>query len=390
MHRVVITGVGLITSVGIGVKEGWPAMLAGRDGAGDIHYFDTSPYKVHKAHLVKGLPVGTTPHELAIMTAREAIDDSGLDRLDQERTGLALGTLGGDLKTFETVLRKNAARKPDAFNNAVADTYPLSTIPQALSEEFGIEGPSMISINACSSGNHALAHAYDLLREGTVDVMLAGGVDVFAQTEFTYFHNLRALAPERCQPFDKNRQGLMIGEGSGMMVLETMDAASKRGARIYAEMIGYGLSSDGFHVTAPEPDGDGAMRAIRLALTSSGVSPEQIDYVNAHGTGTPANDKIETTALKAIFGDRAKRIPASSVKSMIGHTMGAASAIESVVCGLALREGVIPPTINYETPDPDCDLDYVPNRARELNMKFVLNNSFAFGGNNAVIVFRKV
>ena len=220
--------------------------------------------------------------------------------------------------------------------------------------------------------------------------MIVGGVDVFAQTEFTYFHNLRSLAAEHCQPFDRNRRGLMIGEGAGMLVLESLERAARRGAPAYAEVMGYGLSADGFHVTSPDPSGAGAIRAMRAALRAAALAPGDIDYVSAHGTGTPANDRAEAVALRAVFGDRADRLPLSSVKSMIGHSMGAASAIESVVCCLALRDGVVPPTINYETPDPDCPVDCVPNTARPLALRAVMNNSFAFGGNNAVVVFAKV
>ena len=326
------------------------------------------------------------------MDDAEAVQDAGLDvaRIGAERVGVVVGTLGGDLKTFEGALRSAPDHKANGFSPAVARTYPLSSILAALADRLGSGGPHLVSVNACSSGNHALAAGCDLVRRGGVDAMLVGGVDVFAQTEFTYFHNLRSLAPERCQPFDRNRRGLTIGEGTGMLVLEPLGLAIERGAHVYAEVKGYGLSADGFHVTSPEPSGAGASRAMRAALRAAALSPDDIDYVSAHGTGTPANDRAEAVALRAVFGERAERMPVSSVKSMIGHSMGAASAIESVVCCLALRDGVVPPTINYETPDPDCPIDCVPNSARRLEISAAMNNSFAFGGNNAVVIFTKV
>jgi 3-oxoacyl-[acyl-carrier-protein] synthase II len=346
---------------------------------------------VHRAHVIREVALETTPHELACLAASEAVRDAGLDvsRTGPERVGVVVGTLGGDLKTFEGVLRADPHHKETGFTPAVARTYPLSTILAALAERLGTGGPHLLSVNACSSGNHALATGCDLIRRGEVDAMVVGGVDAFAQTEFTYFHNLRSLAAEHCQPFDRNRRGLMIGEGAGMLVLESLEHAARRGAPTHAEVKGYGLSADGFHVTSPDPSGAGAIRAIRAALRAAALGPDDVDYVSAHGTGTPANDRAEAVALRAVFGERASRLPVSSVKSMIGHSMGAASAIESVVCCLALRDGVVPPTINYETPDPDCPLDCVPNAARPIALRAVMNNSFAFGGNNAVVVFTK-
>jgi 3-oxoacyl-[acyl-carrier-protein] synthase II len=392
MSAVVVTGVGLVTSVGVGAGASWTAMLAGREGVGDIPYFDTSAYKVHRAHVIRDIPLDTTPHELACMAASEAVQDAGLDvgSVGAERVGVVLGTLGGDLKTFEAALRAAPGCKGNGFTPAVARTYPLATILTALAERLGTGGPHLASVNACSSGNHALAAGCDLVRRGEAEAMIVGGVDVLAQTEFTYFHNLRSLAAEHCQPFDRNRRGLMIGEGAGMLVIEPLERAAKRGAQVYAEVKGYGLSADGFHVTSPDPSGAGAIRAMQAALRAAALSPDDIDYVSAHGTGTPANDRAEAVALRTVLGERAGRVPVSSVKSMIGHTMGAASAIESVVCCLALRDGIVPPTINYERPDPDCPIDCVPNAARPLALRAVMNNSFAFGGNNAVVVFTRV
>src|SRR5262245_955400 len=387
--RVVVTGVGLVTCVGVGAGAAWAAMLDGRDGIGEIPYFDTSTYRVHRAHVVRDLPLDTTPHALACMAASEAVADAGLDvaGTGPARVGVIVGTLGGDLKTFEGALRAAPQHKRNGFTPAVGRTYPLFTILTALADRLGTGGPHLVSLNACSSGNHALAAGCDLVRSGEVDAVVVGGVDVFAQTEFTYFHNLRSLAPDHCQPFDRNRRGLMIGEGAGMLVIESFERAARRGATVYAEVKGYGLGAGGCQVTSPEPSGAGAIRAMQAALRAAALSPDDIDYVSAHGTGTPANDRAEAVALRGVFGERTRHVPVSSVKSMIGHSMGAASAIESVVCCLTLRDGVVPPTINYETPDPDCPIDCVPNTPRPLAVRAVMNNSFAFGGNNAVVVF---
>ncbi|MEE9583899.1 MAG: beta-ketoacyl-[acyl-carrier-protein] synthase family protein [Candidatus Brocadiales bacterium] len=402
MPRVVVTGLGLVTAIGYNLKKSWDAMLDAQDGTSEITSFDTSRYKVHRACELKGLnsnsaATGTknkyTVYDCLYVATKEALQDSGIldyQGLEVDKVGVSVGTLAGELSTFEHRLRNHPHDKAAGFSMDVVLSYPPVTLSTQLAEDFHIEGPSVILINACSSGNHAMCWAFDMLQEQKVDAMIVGGSDVVPQTEFTHFHNLKALAPERCQPFDKNRQGLVVGAGAGVLVLETLKHATKRGANIYAEMKGYGLSSDGYHMTAPHPKGEGAIRAMETALTRSKLSYKDISYISAHGTGTPLNDKMETLALKAVFKERAQEVPCSSVKSMIGHTMGAASAIESIVCCQAIRSGSLPPTINYETKDPECDLDCVPNEARNKEVEFALNNSFAFGGNNASIVFGRV
>ncbi len=402
MSRVVITGLGLVIANGIGVKGAWDALVNGKDGTAEIKSFDTSKYRIHRVCEVKDFRIDTTfenettantIHKYTYSAAREALGDSGLNDItgyDSERFGIAIGTLAGELPPFEYLLRNAPEDKANGFDMGVALTYPPSSITTLLSEDFGFEGPNMVSLNACSSGNHAIAWAFDLLSEGKVDVMLVGGGELIPQTEFTHFHNLKALAPERCQPFDKNRKGLIIGEGAGIMVMESLDFASKRNANIYAELKSYGMSCDGHHMTAPHPEGAGAIKAMSAALSAAKISYKDIDYINAHGTGTPLNDRMETLAIKSVFKERAKEIPVSSIKSMIGHTMGAASAIESVVSCLAIKNNAVPPTIHYETPDPECDLDYVPNKGRELEVNCVLNNSFAFGGNNVTNIFSRL
>lgn len=402
MPRVVITGLGVVTAVGVGVRECWNAMIKGIDSASEVTSFDTSSYRTHRACEIKDFNVrlpfenksSVNPvHRYIYAATKEALEDSGLNdhvEADSERIGIAIGTLAGELVPFERLLRAHPEKKANGFDMNVALTYPLNSISTSLSEVFGFNGPTMISLNACSSGNHAIAWAFDVIQEGAADVMVVGGVESITQTEFTHFHNVKALSHERCQPFDKNRKGLLIGEGAGVLILENMDYASKRGVNIYAELKGYGLSCDGYHMTAPHPEGAGAVKAMMEALQSARLSYEDIDYINVHGTGTLLNDRAETLAIHAVFKGRAKTIPCSSIKSMIGHAMGAASAIESIICCLTIRHKVVPPTINYETPDPECDLDYVPNIAREVDIKNVMNNSFAFGGNNAVLVFGEV
>ncbi|MBM4055605.1 MAG: beta-ketoacyl-[acyl-carrier-protein] synthase family protein [Planctomycetes bacterium] len=402
MAKVVITGLGLVTPVGTGLKKSWESFIQGRDGANEMKSFDTSLYKVHRSCEVKDFQldvelenqiIENTIHKYVYYAAREAMRESGLmdDRnSDRERFGIAIGTLAAELTPFERLLRKDTSLKNNGFDKIVAAVYPPNSITSILAKYFNFEGPAMISLNACSSGNHAIAWAYDRLMDNKLDVAMVGGGDMIPQTEFTHFHNLKALAPDKCQPFDKNRKGLMIGEGAGILIMERYEYAKKRGATIIAEMAGYGLSCDGFHMTAPHPEGDGAVKCMSDALKMAKINPLDIGYINAHGTGTPHNDKTETAAIKRVFGGRAYKIPCSSTKSMIGHLMGAASAVESVICCLVLRHGIIPPTINYETPDPECDLDIVPNVAREVKVSRIVNNSFAFGGNNATTIFSKL
>jgi 3-oxoacyl-[acyl-carrier-protein] synthase II len=260
---------------------------------------------------------------------------------------------------------------------------PCHMIPTHVAIEFDLKGPSLMIPTACAAGNYAIGYGYDLIRTGRADVMLAGGSDAFSRIPYMGFARLGAIAPEKCQPFDKNRKGMVPGEGSGMLVLEPLGDALARGAKIYAEVLGYGVSCDAHHMTAAHPQADGAIRAMSAAMKSSGVGIGDIDYISAHGTGTPTNDRIESLAVRTLFAEYATTIPMSSIKSMLGHTMGAASALEAAACALALDTGWIPPTINHEEPDPDCGLDIVPNQARLTNPKIVLNNAYAFGGNNA-------
>jgi 3-oxoacyl-[acyl-carrier-protein] synthase II len=397
MKRVVITGLGCVTPIGAGRADFWERLTAGVNGIAPVRSFDTSAFPVHLGGEVKEFDpsqwVRTRPAEtlgrgsqLAIAAARMAIEDSrvDLDSYDRSQVGVSMGTTSGEPGFVE---RYNDIRKADGLDAIPADMlprYPCNVIPSNIAIEFNLHGPTLMIPTACAAGNYAIGYAFDLIRTGRTPLMLAGGADPFSRITYMGFARLGAIAPERCQPFDKNRKGMVPGEGAAVLVLEPLDAAVARGATIYAEVLGYGVSCDAHHMTAAHPQGDGAIRAMSMALKECGKTIKDVDYVSAHGTGTPTNDRIEALALRRLFGDHAPKVPMSSIKSMLGHTMGAASAIESVACTLALHTGVVPPTINFQEPDPDAaDLDYVPNQARKIDPQLVLNNAYAFGGNNA-------
>lgn len=401
-NRIVVTGIGVVTSIGTGREQFWENLLAGRCGISSVESFDTSDYSVHKGAEVKGFDAGPYLHRLeaeqlgrasqfAIAAARLALADAGVDprSLDPLRVGVSFGTTSGEpqeVERFDDAFVKDDLR---SIGPEFMGRYPCHLISAHVAEEFGFAGVNMMIPTACAAGNYAIAHAFDALRWGRADLMLAGGSDAFSRITYTGFARLGAVAPEICQPFDRNRKGMVPGEGAGVLLLEPLKRARARGARIYAEVAGYGLSCDAHHMTAAHPEGDGAARAMQSALDESRLEPGDVSYISAHGTGTPTNDRLETIAVKRLFKELAYRIPVSSVKSMLGHTMGAASAIEAAVCALAVHDDRIPPTINLEEPDPDCDLDYVPNRARQHRVDVAMNNAYAFGGNNASLVLRK-
>ena len=303
--------------------------------------------------------------------------------------GVSMGTTSGEPQFVECYNDIRKAESPEAAPAEIFSRYACSTISSHVAIEFQARGPCVTIPTACAAGNHAIGYAFDAIRTGRADVMLAGGADSFSRIPYMGFARLGAIAPERCQPFDRRRKGMVPGEGAGILVLESEDRASARGAKAYAEVLGYGLSCDSHHMTASHPEGDGAIRAMVAAMKESGVGIDDIDYISAHGTGTPTNDRVESIAVRRLFAGRAANVPMSSIKSMIGHTMGAASAIEAAACALALDTGWIPPTINYEEADPECDLDYVPNQARRANPRMVLNNAYAFGGNNASLCLKR-
>jgi len=399
-QRIAVTGLGLVTPVGAGREEVWQALLSGRSGFAPVESFDTSAYNVHVGAEVRGFdpdPYVRTqsPQELgrasrfAVAAARMALEDAGVDLPDvaPERAGVAMGTTSGEPLEVERLDDRILGGQIDGVGAEFIGRYPCHLIAAHVAREVGFSGPNTMIPAACAAGNYAIAYTVDALRAGRADLMLAGGADAFSRITYSGFYRLGAIAPECCQPFDRNRKGMIPGEGAAVLVLETVEAALARGARIYAELAGYGLSCDAHHMTAAHPEGDGAARAMSRALADAGLRPEEISYVSAHGTGTPTNDRLETIAVKRVFGAAAPTIPMSSVKSMIGHTMGAASAIEAAVCALAVATDRVPPTMNLE--EPDDDLDYVPNRCRELTVRTAMNNAYAFGGNNASVILRK-
>jgi len=395
-RRVVVTGIGLVTPVGTGRAEVWDALLAGRSGIAPVTYFDTSSLPVHLGAQIKEFAPERylrrqTPDtmgrasQLAIAAARLALDDAGLapDHYDRDRFGVVMGTTSGEAEFIE---RYNDCRKDGGVGAVPSDLpakYPSHVIPSHVAIEFDARGPCVMIPTACAAGNYAIGHGSDLIRTGRAEVTLAGGADPFSRINYTGFARLGAIAPERCQPFDRNRKGMIPGEGAAAFVLETREAALARGATLYAEILGYGVTCDAYHMTGGHPQGDGAVRAMAMAIRDSAIDVEDVDYISAHGTGTLANDRTESIALRTLFGRRAGMIPMSSIKSMIGHTMGAASAIEAAVCALALSTGFVPPTINFEHADPECDVDCVANAARRVDPSVVLNNAYAFGGTNA-------
>jgi 3-oxoacyl-[acyl-carrier-protein] synthase II len=400
--RVVITGIGVVTSIGTGREQFWENLLAGRSGISAVESFDTGGYSVHRGAEVKGFDAARfllnldaarlgRASQFAAAAARLALADAGVepDCVNPLRAGVSMGTTSGEPQEVERFDDSYVGGELGRVGAEFIGRYPCHLIAAHVAEELGFAGPNMMIPTACAAGNYAIAHAFDVLRRGQADLMLAGGSDAFSRITYTGFARLGAVAPEICQPFDRNRKGMIPGEGAGVLVLEPLKRARARGAHVYAEVAGYGLSCDAHHMTAAHPEGDGAARAMRQALDESRTLPEEVSYISAHGTGTPTNDRLETIAVKRLFKEGAYRVPVSSVKSMLGHTMGAASAIEAAVCALAVHCDRIPPTINLEEPDPECDLDYVPNRAREHTVGVAINNAYAFGGNNASLVLRK-
>ena len=398
LNRVVISGLGVVSSLGIGKEFFGQNIFQGQSGISKISTFDVSKYRCQYAGEIK---IFTPEHfinkrrsrrmgrasQMAVAASKLAVKDAQLSpsELSQVRTGICMGTTMGEPQVME---RLDEQYFPDTsldIDAAAAFSYPASSIPTHVASELKLNATNILFSNACAAGNYALGYAFDLIRRGEADRMLVGGADALSRVAFTGFSRLFAVAPEKCRPFDKNREGMIPGEGAGMLLLETLESAQKRGAQVYAEVLGYGMSCDARHMTIPSRTG--VVKALKKSLHNAGVRPEEIDYISAHGTGTKENDEIECRALQEVFGERSRTIPASSIKSMLGHTMGAASALESIACCLAIQEQKIPPTINYEKPDSKCKIDCVPNVGRECKMQVVLNNSQAFGGNNACVVF---
>ena len=396
-RRVAVTGIGAVTSIGSSVPEFWNNLLEGRCGIGPVTLFDASPYRTQTAAEVKEIPDGSLTaaekrrmsraDRMGIAAAAEAIAQSGLDlsREDRTRIGVILGGGTSGLLDSEEFFSRHLHGRP-ARPSRVLNHMP-DAITDRVAWRFALEGIKSTVTTACSSSANAMGYAHDAIAAGWADVVITGGSDVLARLTYGGFNSLRSVDPGPCRPFDRERKGLSIGEAAGILVFEELGRARRRGAPILAEFLGYGVTSDAFHMTAPDPSGSAGGRTIRAALASAGVNASDVDYVNAHGTATAQNDSAETAAIKAALGERAREIPVSSIKSMIGHCLCASGGIEAVATVLTVRDQRVPPTIHYENADPACDLDYVPNAAREADVRVAISNSFAFGGNSSVVVF---
>lgn len=408
-RRVVVTGVGLVSAVGVGTEETWQGLLAGRSGAAPITHFDTTGFPVTFAAEVKNFDplLYVEKKELkkmglfiqfALAATQFAMEQAKLSvTVDfADRTGVYIGSgIGG----FDVIEREHKALMEGGPRKISPFFIPASIVNLAsgfVSIRWGARGPNSATCTACSSSAHAVGDSFRIIQRGDADVMIAGGAEAaITPMGVGGFASMRALStrnaePEKAsRPFDAQRDGFVIGEGAGILILEDLDFARRRGAPILAEMVGYGMSGDAYHITAPSEDANGAVRVMRATLADAKIQPEQVQYINAHGTSTPYNDKLESLAIKKVFGDHAKKLTVSSTKSMTGHLLGGAGGLEAGVCVLALRDQILPPTINYEYPDPDCDLDYVPNQARQAEVEYILSNSFGFGGTNAALLFKR-
>lgn len=410
MRRVVVTGIGAVSPLGTGNAKNWDALVAGRSGVDLITRFDTTDLSVKIAGEVKDF----NPEDFiekkevkkmdlfiqyALAAAHFAMEDSGLQITEEnaERVGVLVGAGLGGLPTIE---KYHSAMLEGGYKKISPFFIPMLIInlaPGHISIKYGAKGPNLSSVSACATGTHSIGDAYHMIKRGDADAMIAGGTEsTVTPLGIGGFSVMKALstcndAPQSAsRPFEKNRDGFVLAEGAGIVILEEYEAAKKRGAKIYAEIVGYGLSGDAYHLTAPAPEGEGAARCIKMALNNAGVNPEQVDYINAHGTSTPFNDYFETLAVKKVFGEHAKKLMVSSTKSMTGHLLGAAGGVEAVFSLMAMDKGVVPPTINYQEPDPECDLDYVPNIARDAKITYAMSNNFGFGGTNATLLFKKI
>jgi 3-oxoacyl-[acyl-carrier-protein] synthase II len=410
MRRVVVTGVGAVSPLGTGNDTNWAALTSGKSGIGLITRFDTTDMPVKIAGEVSGFNAEDFIDkkeikkmdlfiQYALAAAQFAMEDSGLVVTEEnaERVGVLVGAgLGGlpAIEKFHVAYLEGGYKKISPF---FIPMLIINLAPGHISIKYGAKGPNISSVSACATATHSIGDAYHIIKRGDADAMIAGGTEAtvtpLAVGGFAVMKALstRNESPESAsRPFDKNRDGFILGEGAGILVLEEYESAKQRGAKIYAEVVGYGLTGDAYHLTSPAPGGEGAARCMKMALKGGGVNPEQVTYINAHGTSTPFNDMYETMAIKSVFGEHAKKLMVSSTKSMTGHLLGAAGGIEAVYCCMAMDKGVVPPTINYEEADPDCDLDYVPNTARDAKVEYAMSNSFGFGGTNATLLFKKI
>lgn len=406
--RVVITGMGVVSSLGMGAGQFWEAIKEGKNGISVVERFDTSKMTTKVAAEIKDFEPGDyidkkearrmdRSTQFAMAAAKMAMEESGLnlEEVDRCRMGVIVGSGIGGMETFEvqhqTLLEKGPGRVSPFFIPMMIANMTSGRIAM----QFGAKGFNSCVITACATGTNAVGDAFKVIERGDADVMICGGTEaVVTPMAFAGFCSMGAMSedpnPETaCRPFDAERNGFIMGEGSGILILEDLDHALKRGADIIAEVVGYGCTNDAYHITAPAPEGEGGARCMKMAIDDADVSPDAIDYINAHGTSTPYNDKFETAAIKTVFGEHAGKLAVSSTKSMTGHLLGAAGAIEAIISALAIKDGFLPPTINYKTPDPECDLDYVPNKGRKAEINYSLSNSLGFGGHNATLVFKK-
>jgi 3-oxoacyl-[acyl-carrier-protein] synthase II len=411
-RRVAVTGVGLVSPLGIGNRENWDALKSGRSGLGPITRFDASRFSCRIAGEVKGFDPSAfidrkeikkmdTFIHYAMAAAHFAMEDAGVPVTDANRGRFAVvvGSGIGGLPLIEETQRKFVENggNPKVISAFFITGLIVNEAAGNISIKYGLKGPNLSTATACTTGAHAIGEAYRMVQYGDADLALAGGTEsVITPLAVGGFGVMKALSTRNddpvhaSRPWDRDRDGFVIAEGAGLVVLEEMEAAKTRGARIYAELVGYGMSGDAYHIAAPSEDGDGPARVMRNCLDDASLRPDQIDYINAHGTSTPLGDRAETLAIKKVFGDHARKLAVSSTKSMTGHLLGAAGGLETAICALAVHEGVLPPTINHDNPDPDCDLDYVPNTARETRARYVLSNSFGFGGTNGCLILKRM
>ena len=407
-HRVVITGIGIISPLGLDTESTWQAVLRGESGVDYITAFDPSPFETRFAAEVKGFdPLNYMDRkdarrtdrftQFAIAAARESLKNADLDlaRTDPNQVGVIIGSGIGGIITLSEQFKVLFERGPGRVTPFLVPMMIVDMAGGYLSILLGARGPNFCTVSACASGGDAIGNAYEILRRGDAQVMLAGGAEApICPIALAAFNAARAMSTRNdnpkaaSRPFDRDRDGFVLGEGAAVLVLETLEHALGRGAPILAEVVGYGLTADAYHITQPAEDGEGGARAMAMALRKAGLAPTEVDYINAHGTSTPLNDRTETQAIKAVFGEHACRLAVSSTKSMTGHLLGAAGAIEAAFCVLAIRDQVLPPTINLENPDPECDLDYVPNKARPARVRVAMSNAFGFGGHNSCLIVR--
>ncbi|KPK41726.1 MAG: 3-oxoacyl-ACP synthase [Omnitrophica WOR_2 bacterium SM23_29] len=409
-RRVVVTGLGAITPIGNTKEAFWRSLLEGRSGAARLTQFDPTGFDCQIAAEVKNFDPSkyiTNAKELrrmerfvqfAVCCAKMAVEDAGLDlsKEDPYRVGVIVGSGIGGLKTIQDQTLVWKEKGPSRLAPLLIPMLIVNMAPGQISITLGVKGPNSCIATACASGNHAIGDSFKVIQRGDADAMITGGSEAcIVPTGVGGFCALKALTtrnddPEHAsRPFDKNRDGFLMGEGCGIAVLESLEHAQKRGSKIYAEIVGYGMSGDAYHMTAPDPDGEGAAESMRRALKDGKISPKDVSYINAHGTSTQLNDKVETVAIKKVFGEYAYKVAVSSTKSMTGHLLGAAGGVEFIASVMAVKEDTIPPTINYEAPDPDCDLDYVPNKARRAKVNVVISNALGFGGHNACLAVKK-